>query len=74
MDLYRLSEQADLESIGLRDYLSDPKNIICIEWSGLITENHENRDTYKLEFKLISESQRELSCTLKRRQAKTSTN
>lgn len=33
IDLYRLEDQLSINSIGLEDFISDPKNIVIIEWS-----------------------------------------
>ena len=32
VDLYRIKDEKDVESIGLEEIWSDPKNIIAIEW------------------------------------------
>ena len=32
MDLYRISDSSELESIGLEEYLNEPNAIIFIEW------------------------------------------
>ncbi|MBK9294396.1 MAG: tRNA (adenosine(37)-N6)-threonylcarbamoyltransferase complex ATPase subunit type 1 TsaE [Oligoflexia bacterium] len=61
MDLYRLSKQDDFESIGLRDYLNDKKNIICIEWSENLNQSISQRQCLKLKFEIIDENKRQLS-------------
>jgi tRNA threonylcarbamoyladenosine biosynthesis protein TsaE len=33
IDLYRLNSEAEMEDIGLSEILSDPENIVVIEWS-----------------------------------------
>lgn len=33
IDLYRLGSEKEMEDIGLSEILSDPKNIVIIEWS-----------------------------------------
>ena len=32
MDLYRINDSSELESIGLEEYLNEPNAIIFIEW------------------------------------------
>ena len=32
MDLYRINDSSELESIGLEEYLNEPNSIIFIEW------------------------------------------
>ncbi|MFA5127010.1 MAG: tRNA (adenosine(37)-N6)-threonylcarbamoyltransferase complex ATPase subunit type 1 TsaE [Patescibacteria group bacterium] len=36
VDCYRLEGQEDLHDIGLGDYLSDPENLVVIEWADRI--------------------------------------
>ena len=33
IDLYRLGSKGDLRSIGLREIVSEPRNIVLIEWA-----------------------------------------
>lgn len=36
VDLYRLEKLKDLKQLGLKDFWSDPKNIVLIEWADKI--------------------------------------
>jgi tRNA threonylcarbamoyladenosine biosynthesis protein TsaE len=38
VDAYRLRTQADIDSVGLTEYLADPNNIIFIEWASNIAD------------------------------------
>lgn len=33
IDLYRLSQQKDIENLGLGEIINDPQNIVAIEWA-----------------------------------------
>lgn len=36
-DMYRLETSEEIEKLGWKDLLADPKNLICIEWPEKIT-------------------------------------
>ena len=59
LDLYRLQNEKEAESIGIHDLLSTPKNIVIIEWpekiSSLLPKN-----IYHLFFTYISENERKI--------------
>lgn len=38
IDAYRLDSGADLLGLGWRDIVSDPKNLVCIEWPEKVAE------------------------------------
>ena len=62
MDLYRISDLNDLESTGFWDFMGE-KNIICVEWSGLLPKEHiKGRECYEIEMKFLENNQRELTC------------
>lgn len=38
IDAYRLNDHTDLEKLGLRELMTDPANIILIEWADRVAE------------------------------------
>ena len=40
MDLYRINNSSELESIGLGEYLNEPNTIIFIEWPETVSYTH----------------------------------
>jgi len=60
VDLYRIRDEKDTESLGLQELLSDPTNIIVIEWpekiSNMLSKNH--IDIY---FNYLEENERKIT-------------
>lgn len=46
IDLYRLEDIKDLKELGLEEILSDPKNIVLIEWAEKISDSLPDKVTY----------------------------
>ncbi len=59
-DLYRLTSQDDLESVGFWDYLSG-KRVVIVEWGESIVDIPSEIDTYSITFDVIGEVERCLS-------------
>ncbi|MCL1956016.1 MAG: tRNA (adenosine(37)-N6)-threonylcarbamoyltransferase complex ATPase subunit type 1 TsaE [Fibromonadales bacterium] len=55
LDLYRLKNASDLQDTGIDDF---SKGITLIEWS----QNFPLNITHSVEFKIISENEREICC------------
>ena len=60
IDAYRLDSGEELLNLGWREILSNPKNIIFIEWSERVAEILPP-NTMKLHFKFIDNKTREIS-------------
>jgi len=60
LDLYRLVNLADAESIGIEEILAEKDSLIAIEWPEII-EKVLPKNTVKIRFKKISDSEREIS-------------
>ena len=62
VDLYRISNQADLESTGFWDLFDDDNCIIIIEWSDLLNSSYLPKNWEKIKIKIKYDgSNRELS-------------
>ncbi|MBI3485353.1 tRNA (adenosine(37)-N6)-threonylcarbamoyltransferase complex ATPase subunit type 1 TsaE [Candidatus Daviesbacteria bacterium] len=59
IDLYRLENSIEPNTLGIEDMLSNPENIVLIEWAEKLNQkiNYQN----KVEIKLSSNSQREIN-------------
>ena len=59
IDAYRLNNSGELPALGFREILSDPQNIVLIEWpenvAGIIPP-----DAKRIYFKFIDENTREI--------------
>jgi|SRR3989344_939536 len=59
-DLYRLENQKDLEFLHFKEIISDPKNIVAVEWpekiAGILPKN-----TISINFNHLEEGKRELT-------------
>jgi len=65
IDLYRINNKIELENLGILELLSDPKNIIVIEWAEkLLDLMPKNR--IDIHFKNIGDDQREIIITRKK--------
>lgn len=58
VDCYRLEGKEDLYEIGLGDYLSNPENVVVIEWADRISNLPSNTIHIKMEY--ISDQERRL--------------
>lgn len=59
-DLYRLRSTAEVEALGIDEYLPDPAGITVIEWPEIIKELLPAEKTLWIAFKIINENEREL--------------
>lgn len=58
VDLYRLENQEDLRDLGLQEIISNPKNIVIIEWAEKLVNLPKN--TTKIRFYNLSGFQRKI--------------
>ena len=58
IDAYRLEKSSELTHLGWNDLISDPKNLILIEWPGRVADVMP--DHVKVEFSHKSENEREV--------------
>lgn len=47
VDLYRLEDETNIEQLGLKEIISDPNNIVLIEWAGKV-KNFSPKDAIKI--------------------------
>lgn len=59
VDAYRLDQEANLESLGLAEYLADPEVLVVVEWATKIKKILPKKTKYYY-FKAISEKEREI--------------
>lgn len=59
IDAYRLEGGLELEVLGFKDLLKDPKNLILIEWPERVADILP-ADILKINFKFVSENEREM--------------
>lgn len=64
IDLYRLGEITEIESLGLAEIFSNPENIILIEWSEKLGDLLPKK-AVKIDFEIISDYERKISITKK---------
>lgn len=62
IDLYRLENKEDINSLGLTDLFANPKNIFLIEWAEKLTNLQKNKIT-KIKFIYLDESSRQITVT-----------
>lgn len=62
MDAYRLESIAEVGPLRLAEILATPRTLLCIEWAEKIAEILP-ADTLKLEFKSVSETERQVTIT-----------
>lgn len=60
IDCYRLKNKKDLEILGFKEILSDPKNIIAIEWPEKV-KSMLPKEVFYIAFKHIKENERKLT-------------
>ena len=61
MDCYRLQSVKDLEVLGFQEIISDPQNIVAIEWASKIKKALP-KNTLHIKFKFIDNTSRNISC------------
>lgn len=59
IDAYRLESGRELEKLGWREIMNDPKNLILIEWPEIVSEILP-KDFWRINFKFIDENTREI--------------
>jgi tRNA threonylcarbamoyladenosine biosynthesis protein TsaE len=59
-DCYRLDSEKDLEFLDFKKIISDPENIICIEWGNKIKKVLP-KNTIKIDFKVLKNNNRQIS-------------
>jgi tRNA threonylcarbamoyladenosine biosynthesis protein TsaE len=59
-DCYRLKDEKDVLELGWKEIISNPKNIIAIEWPERIKKVLP-KNTIKIKFKTIKDNEREIS-------------
>lgn len=59
VDCYRLKSEKDLEVLGFKEIISDPENIVAIEWPERISKILPQKVIY-IKFKHLKENKREL--------------
>ncbi len=60
IDAYRLEKGQELEVLGFKELLKDPKNLIVLEWPERVSDILPD-DLIKIYFKFISENEREIT-------------
>ncbi len=58
IDLYRLEGRIDLKQIGLEEIISDPQNIVLIEWAEKIKD--QLKDVTQVKIRKLSSEKREI--------------
>jgi len=64
IDLYRIKSDRDIDGLGLGEIISDPQNIVAIEWAEK-TGNLLPEDRIDIRFASISESKRRITINIK---------
>lgn len=59
IDAYRLKSGAELNAIGWQEIISDPKNLVMIEWPELVKDAMPANTMY-IDFKHVDETTREI--------------
>ncbi len=60
IDLYRLDSAADLKTIGLNEIISNPQNLVLIEWAEK-AEKYLPKNTVKITIEKMGENEREIT-------------
>ena len=61
IDCYRIQKPREILSLGFKKIISNPKNIVAIEWVERIARILP-RDTLILKFKFVNKKKREINC------------
>lgn len=59
LDCYRLKDENDLKALGIKEILTDSKNIIVIEWAERVWKLLP-KDAIKIKFEVIDEKARDI--------------
>ena len=59
LDCYRIEKAKEMESLGFEEIISNPKNIICIEWPEKI-KSILPKDIILIKFKILEGDKREI--------------
>jgi tRNA threonylcarbamoyladenosine biosynthesis protein TsaE len=59
-DCYRIEKVKEIDNLGFKEIISNPKNIVCIEWPEKIKKVLP-KDIIYINFKNVSEEQREIT-------------
>jgi len=59
-DLYRIKNFSEIKELNLKEILSQPQNLIVLEWGEKIKRNLLKKRTYLISFRFISPNQREI--------------
>ncbi|MFH1644183.1 MAG: tRNA (adenosine(37)-N6)-threonylcarbamoyltransferase complex ATPase subunit type 1 TsaE [bacterium] len=59
LDCYRIEKEKEILELGFKEIISDPQNIVCIEWADKI-KNMLPPDTLFLHFEFINENTRKI--------------
>lgn len=59
LDVYRIEDQKEIESLGWREITADPQNIIIVEWADKIADLLPD-DTIKMFFESVGEESRKI--------------
>lgn len=60
IDAYRLEKADDLIKLGWDDWVSDPANLVCIEWPEQIFADEQLKDFTRLYFGWVNETTRQI--------------
>jgi tRNA threonylcarbamoyladenosine biosynthesis protein TsaE len=63
IDLYRLEKTTDLKTIGIEEFLQDPKGVSVIEWPEKI-EHLLPKEAIKIKIEKLSENERKITTSL----------
>lgn len=58
-DCYRINDYKEIENLGFKDIISDPQNIVCIEWSERI-KSILPKNTIRFIFSIEGENKRKI--------------
>jgi len=59
LDVYRIDSAEEIESLGWKEIISDPKNIVLVEWADKI-ENKLPKNALKIKFVFVNDTTREV--------------
>ncbi|MDD2822916.1 MAG: tRNA (adenosine(37)-N6)-threonylcarbamoyltransferase complex ATPase subunit type 1 TsaE [Candidatus Daviesbacteria bacterium] len=62
IDLYRLEDKQEIDSIGLNELFLNPKNIFLIEWAEKLTNLPKTKIT-KIQFEYLNDTSRQIIIT-----------
>lgn len=61
LDLYRLNQEWEVLDLGIMDIISNPNNIVLIEWASKTPKIWENIPHTKINFEVINASERNIN-------------